>query len=242
MKKMLIWTLGIIGFLMITGFVIVKIYSQPKPEGDVSQGDALARQVESEINKAAWDSVKVIQFTYRGENKYTYDKPNNRVVVEWDKNKVFLNLDSITGTAYFKDKKLQGTKAQKLVKQSWAYWCNDSFWAFAPFKLFDAGTTRSKVVDENGKESLLVEYKSGGVTPGDAYKWILDANGRPEAFKMWVKIIPLKGLGATWGDWVQLKDGAWISTSHKLSKFTFFLTDVKEANSLSEMGYGEEFL
>jgi hypothetical protein len=241
MKKMLVWTLGVIGFVMVAAFILVKIYSQPKPIGDKLAGDALAMKVENQLNKSAWDSVKVIQFMYRGQNKYTFDKPNNKVIVEWDKNKVFLDLESITGTTYSKGRKVEGKKSTKLVKQAWAYWCNDSFWAFAPFKLFDSGTTRSRVIDEKGKENLLIEYASGGVTPGDAYLWQLDENGRPNAFKMWVNIIPLKGLGATWGDWIQLSNGAWLSTSHKLSKFTFYLSDVKEAASLSEMGYGDEF-
>jgi hypothetical protein len=49
----------------------------------------------------------------------------------------------------------------------------------------DEGTTRSLVKNEDKTNGLLVSYASGGVTPGDAYLWKLDANGLPQSYKMW---------------------------------------------------------
>ncbi|MEZ4952350.1 MAG: hypothetical protein R2825_02080 [Saprospiraceae bacterium] len=33
-----------------------------------------------------------------------------------------------------------------------------------------------------------MQYKTGGVTPSDSYVWLLDENGQPTAWKMWVSI------------------------------------------------------
>jgi hypothetical protein len=47
------------------------------------------------------------------------------------------------------------------------YFNNDSFWLIAPFKLRDAGTTRS-IVMQDEKKSFMISYASGGSTPGDS--------------------------------------------------------------------------
>ena len=55
-----------------------------------------------------------------------------------------------------------------------------------------------------------------GVTPGDRYLWVLDEQGLPTAWQMWVRILKIDGLEATWEDWVTLPAGAKISTRHRI--------------------------
>ncbi|MGS0527908.1 hypothetical protein ACU8V7_24695 [Zobellia nedashkovskayae] len=93
---------------------------------------------------------------------------------------------------------------------------NDSFWLVAPFKVFDSGTQRSLVTLEDGSNALMITYSSGGSTPGDSYLWHLGPNGLPESYQMWVSIIPIGGLKATWDDWKIMESGAFLPTSHKL--------------------------
>jgi hypothetical protein len=54
-------------------------------------------------------------------------------------------------------KKLTDSKKQMLKKGN-DYFNNDSFWLIAPFKLRDAGTTRSIVMQDN--QALMITYAS----------------------------------------------------------------------------------
>ena len=107
---------------------------------------------------------------------------------------------------------------------------NDSFCLVAPYKVFDKGTERRLVKSKNNKEALLVTYTSGGSTPGDSYLWHLDDNGKPASFQMWVDILPIDGLEATWTDWTKTKSGAQLPTFHKLMVLGLELNHIKGTN------------
>jgi hypothetical protein len=57
------------------------------------------------------------------------------------------------------------TLKNRCYKKGNDYFNNDSFWLIAPFKLRDAGTTRSIVMQDN--QALMITYASGS-TPGDS--------------------------------------------------------------------------
>ena len=75
----------------------------------------------------------------------------------------------------------------------------------------------------DGKSALLITYGGGGLTPGDAYLWLLDETMRPRAWRMWVSIIPLKGIESSWEGWTALPTGAWVATEHRMTGFTLRL-------------------
>ena len=76
----------------------------------------------------------------------------------------------------------------------------------------------------------MVTYTRGGSTPGDSYLWKLQPNGFPESFKMWVQIIPIGGLEATWDDWQLVESGAFLPKSHQLGPLTIDMGAVKGYN------------
>ena len=132
--------------------------------------------------------------------------------------------------AYVHNFKVDGNQADELIQKAIAYFNNDSFWLVAPYKIFDPGTERKVVVDENNNEALLVNYTTGGTTPGDTYLWQLDENGRPVNFKMWVSSIPIGGLEASWSDWITTKSGALLPLGHSILFFGIDLGEVKATN------------
>ena len=117
-----------------------------------------------------------------------------------------------------------------LIQKAVKMFNNDSFWLVAPYKVFDQGTKRSVVNLENGDKALLVTYTSGGSTPGDSYLWLLDENGLPYAFKMWVKIIPVGGIEASWDNWTKMESGAYLPQSHKLGPLTLSMGNIRGFN------------
>ncbi|MFT5382713.1 MAG: hypothetical protein ACI81W_000102 [Saprospiraceae bacterium] len=221
--------------------VLFFIYNEPRPEGQKStEADALANQMLKAIDKAGWDSTTYVQWTFKGMHSFLWDKDRNFVEVNWGDNRVLLNTKKVTGKAFVKGVEEIGPSAEKLIQDAWSFFCNDSFWLNAPAKAFDPGTERSIVTQEDGSKGLMVSYTSGGVTPGDAYLWILDEKFLPKTWKMWVKIIPVGGMEFSWDQWETLSTGAKVATFHKSSVLDLDISELKGAISLEGLGLSED--
>lgn len=232
MKKAFLYISAIILVLLASGYFIL---NEKLPTGEnPAKADELANKMLKALNKTAWDSTNVVVWTFKGGHQFVWDKENELVQVKWDKNDVLLNLKEWNkGKAFSEGKEITDGQLDVLRGKAWSIFCNDSFWLIAPYKVFDEGVTRKIVKNEDGSEALLASYASGGVTPGDAYLWILDKNSTPTAYKMWVKIIPIGGVSATWEDWKTTETGAIIAQNHKLGPLNLNLTDLRTGNDLA---------
>ncbi|MEM9076002.1 MAG: hypothetical protein AAGC43_03140 [Bacteroidota bacterium] len=196
------------------------------------EADALAHKMLDALNHQSYQNTRFLEWSYRGgANQYKWDKQKGRVVVKWDDIKVDLNLVHPKTSKVFQQKTLvTSEKRETLIQKALKNFNNDSFWLVAPFKVFDKGTQRSIVNLKNENEGLLVTYNSGGTTPGDSYLWILNKNGFPVSYKMWVSILPIGGLEATWDEWLITSSGAYLPKSHKLGPITLSMGEVKGYN------------
>lgn len=222
MKKILKIVLGVLIFftlptLLLFGFVYFK-YNEKLPQGIESpQADVLANRMLEALNFEAYKNTDYIEWTFKKRHHYKWYKAQNKCEVYWKNNKVILDLDSPSNTEVYKNNiKIEGDDKQALVEQATNYFNNDSFWLVAPYKVFDPGVTRRVVTLDKEKKALLVTYNSGGTTPGDSYLWHFDDTGKPTHFQMWVDILPIDGLKATWNDWTTTDTGAQLPTFHKL--------------------------
>ena len=178
-----------------------------------------------------------MSWTFRGDHDFVWDRVNNNAIVTWGDNEVHLNPDEITGKVYKGGKELSEEESHKTVQTAWSHWCNDMFWLSAPFKLKDPGVNLSIARDEDGKEGLLAQYSSGGVTPGDSYLWYTDEAGVPTGYKMWVGIIPIGGIYTSWEKWETVEGGAKIATFHKGGPLEIPITNLKAGDSWQDLGY-----
>jgi hypothetical protein len=190
--------------------------NQPLPEGKTGpEAEALADKMLNNLGYENFqDSSYVLEWHFRGGFNYQYNLQKEQVLISWDKNQVDLNTKTQDGQVTKNGKVLDpGEERQELLSYAIKRFNNDSFWLLAPFKIKDPGTIRSVVETKQGK-ALLVTYQSGGSTPGDSYLWLLDEEGRPYAWKLWVRIIPVGGLKTTWEDW-KAYEGFWLAGSKK---------------------------
>lgn len=228
--KIFKWTGLIVLFLAFFGFIFIWSKNEPQPKVNPSpEADELAQKVLSALNKPAWDTLQGLKWEFPGGHKYSWNKKENSAIISWENHVVFINLDDQTGKVLTDDKEISGEDKKTLLNKAWSFWCNDSFWMFAPYKIFDPNTIRT-IVEYAGKDALLVSYQGGGVTPGDSYLWILDDDYKPVAFKMWVSIIPVGGIKLSWEDWITLPSGAEVSTKHVGDLFTIDMKGVEEIN------------
>lgn len=208
-----------IGLLVLATAALVGYlaYDEPRPTGAPGPAaEALADRILAAVDKPAWDTTDYVAWDFAGRQRYRWWRDVDTVEVTWADKRVLLHTETLTGEAFEDGLRQNGPDADALVQQAWAHFANDSYWLAAPFKLRDPGTERALVELEDGSEGLLVTYSSGGVTPGDAYLWHVDETGLPTRYEMWVSIIPVGGVDATWEEYVRLPSGARVATMHEI--------------------------
>jgi hypothetical protein len=234
------WILKIVKYVFVLLLIAIMafvgvyvIYNQPLPTGKPGlEADALATKMLKAVNYNAYKNTRYLEWTYRkGAHKYVWDKHKGSVKVTWKNYIIDLTLGNHTRSIAFKDgKQLKGNEKDELVNKAIAFFNNDSFWLVAPYKVFDKGVKRSLVILDDDTEALLVTFQSGGSTPGDSYLWKLQPNGFPQNFQMWVKILPIGGLKASWDDWQVMESGAFLPKSHTIGPITLDMGEVRGYN------------
>lgn len=237
MKKALKILLKCIGVLFILGAVgcgiFYGVYNKPIPKGKPGvAADSLAHKMLTAINYQAYKDTRYVEWNFKGRaHRYKWDKQLGVVRVEWEDYRVLLNLtDPEKSSVFDTDIQVKEGLRTELIEKAVSNFNNDSFWLVAPFKVFDNATQRSLVTLEDGSDGLLITYTSGGTTPGDSYLWRLGSNGFPESFRMWVAIIPIGGLKASWDNWQIMESGVFLPTSHQLGPIDFQMEDVSAYN------------
>lgn len=234
MLKKILYTLALLFILVVIGY---RLADEPRPEGEQGpRAEYLTEKMLEAVNYSAWQDINTISWSYPRGHDFIWDKKSNLVQVKWDDYRVLLNPDNRSGKVYENNEEVKEGKGE-LLQKAFKYFANDSFWLIAPFKAKDPGTVQSVVMYE-GEEALMIEYTSGGVTPGDAYLWILDENGLPIAWKFWVQLVPVGGLYFTWEEWVSL-NGPKISTFHD-GLLNIEITNLKVAENAAELNNGKD--
>ena len=232
-KRILKITGGVIVFftlpsLLFFGFIYLK-YNEDLPTGiEGPKADLLAKRMLKVLNKEAYLKTDYLEWTFKNIHHYKWNKTDKTCEVSWDEITVILDLENKEHSKVFAgQQEYNGVEKQDYINKAETYFNNDSFWLVAPYKVFDPGTERRLVTTEDGKEALLVTYTSGGTTPGDSYLWHFDETGKPKSYQMWVDILPIGGLEATWENWITTKSGAEFPTFHKLLFLALEIDNVK---------------
>lgn len=197
--------------LLFFGFVYFK-YNEDLPSGETgAKADALAHKMLDALNHEAYEVTNYLEWQFKNRRLYKWYKTDNRCQVHWNNYKVDLNLNDLSQSkVYVNDFQIDDEQSEALITKAHDYFNTDSFWLVAPYKVFDKGVKR-QVINYNGKEALLVT-----LTSGDSYLWILDDTAKPIGYKMWVSVLPIGGIEASWKDWITTESGAQLPTVHYL--------------------------
>ena len=227
-----------LGLVLLGGLLLLFIggwlLSEPRPQGEAgAAADSLAHRMMTAVDCAAWDTTGAVSWVFAGRHRHLWDRQRNYARVQWGDLEVLLDLSTREGIAFESGIRLSPAKAADPLETAWKFWVNDAFWLNAPCKAFDAGTERLLVSHPDGP-ALLVRYERGGVTPGDAYLWLLGPDFKPEAWRMWVEVIPVGGLEMSWEGWQTLPTGAQLASLHH-NLLTLPLTEITGAVSLAAL-------
>ncbi|WP_027076139.1 hypothetical protein [Maribacter antarcticus] len=234
MVRKLLKILGILFVVVLVAFItIYAVYNEKLPEGRPgADADALAQKMLSTLNYDKFKQTRFLEWSFQGgAHQYKWDKEKRNVAVSWDDFLVNLDLIAPESSLVFKNgERLMDIESEAFIEKAVGYFNNDSFWLVAPYKVFDSGVTRSIVPLPDGTDGLLVTYTTGGSTPGDSYLWMLQPNGFPKSFKMWVNIIPIGGIEATWDDWDEMESGVFLPKSHEMGPVKLLMGDIQGYN------------
>lgn len=231
--------LKLLPFLLLFGCASVDKAIPEQDEGPLA--DSLAQKIMNATAYDSWQETGIVAWTFAGQNKHVWDRERKLSRVEWGNTVVMFNHTTMKGKAWKDEEPVEGEDLAELIDKAWDHWANDSFWLNPFEKLYDEGTERAYVETEDGDDALLITYTSGGNTPGDSYLWITDETGLPKAVKMWVSIIPVKGIEFSWEEWQTLNTGAKAAGLHKLSFIKLRLEDMQAASSVTEFAEEDPF-
>ncbi|WP_299336330.1 hypothetical protein [uncultured Psychroserpens sp.] len=211
-------------------------YNEELPTGSQGQAaDQLAIKMLDALNHEAYKATDYIEFTFKKRHHYKWIKAENTCEVYWKNIMVHLDLANHDNSLVtVSNEPYTGEDVDEYINKALDLFNNDTFWLVAPYKVFDPGVERRLVTTENDKEALLVTYTDGGSTPGDSYLWHFDNNGKPKSYQMWVDILPIDGLEASWTDWTTTDTGAQLPTFHKLLFMGLEIEDIKTSQLLEK--------
>lgn len=235
MMKLLRLTLYFICICIAGVIAAIIIFNKPVPRGIVGpEAEAYTDSMMAAVNCADWERLRYVTWSYKGKHHYVWDKYYHLAEIHYDDLRILLNLNTLDGIVWKNGVRLSIHEKRKYLAEAWKFWCNDSFWLNPVCKLRDAGVVRRIVKLKNNEKALLATYTKGGVTPGDSFLWFTDENSLPTAWKMWVHLLPIRGLKATWEGWTP--DGIRISTLHHIGPYRIEIQNLKSGTHHTDLG------
>ena len=228
-----LYVIGILAILVIGGIIVA---SKPLPEGEEGEkAEAVTDYMLNAGNLPAWESIRYLSWKYRGDHTYVWDRWYNLTEICYDDVRILLNLNTLDGKAWDGGRRLEGEEKRDVLQKGWEKWCNDSFWLNPFVKARDSGVSRRFVELDSGNDGLLITFAEGGVTPGDSYLIELNRGGLPVSWRMWVSVLPVKGLKFDIVEWKDV-DGARIATKHAIGSYEIEIADVISGDHHSDIG------
>lgn len=127
--KYLKWTAIILVSIVAIIFIALKLVSKSLPEGTQGQeAEALTDKMLSAINAEAYDQLTYLEWTFRGDHHYAWNKKDNQVVVKWQDFEVKLSPDDLSGTSTKNGIALVGETHQQALETAWSTF--PMLWAF----------------------------------------------------------------------------------------------------------------
>ena len=232
-KKLLRLLFIVFILTVLSGSIAFYVLDKPLPKKiESEEADQMAHRMLAATHYEHWEKTGLVRWSFAHSHHFLWDRKRDFVQVEWNDAKVLLDTKKLSRSiAYQNDILVENDTKSDLINTAWEYFCNDSFWLCAHYKVFDEGTKR--YLTDN--DELMIQYESGGVTPGDSYVWQLDESSKPTSFQMWVQIIPIGGLKADWSALTETETGAILPLEHSFGPISFSIDNIFTATSVREV-------
>lgn len=183
--RLCVWSaLALVGLLSISDRLAAQdkpAVSSATPEVADARAQAIAAQVMQALGgREAWDKTRCVRWLFFGRRLHYWDKWTGDVRIESGDKLVLMNIHTKKGRAW--EGGVEVTQPDSLAKRldkGFAWWTNDMYWVFMPYKLQDPGV-RLRYVGErtmqDGRAADVLEltFASVGMTPENKYDVMVD--------------------------------------------------------------------
>lgn len=187
------------------------------PEGEEGQkAEELAQKMLEAAKVRLWnEDAAAVTFRFREKHEYFWDKKRDLIEYKDEDILVLFNRRTFAYKAFSGDAytdALTGAEASEAFETAYSNFTNDVFWLQPMYHISSPGTKWYYLEDG----SLRVTFTSGGVTPGDTYVFVPGEDYRLKEMKMWVSILPFKGVGADFSDYKPTEAGIPVARNRDL--------------------------
>jgi pyrroloquinoline quinone biosynthesis protein B len=158
----------------------------PAPGFDLAGSDPRAVEIADRVMEAmggrrAWDATRYVTWRFFGARRHLWDRHSGDVRIEGtdrDTGRPFvilMNIHTRTGGAWVGGEVVQDSAERaRWLDHGEAWWINDGYWLFAPYKLKDTGVTlrcagEAVTLDGAAADVLELTFEGVGRTPRNRY-------------------------------------------------------------------------
>jgi hypothetical protein len=199
--------------------------------------EQLAQKMLAGADFDKWQATAAVSFTFPGGDKIFWDRKRKLVEVAFKQKLV--QFSEVSGKSIcFEEERRVFDECTDMTQAAIKRFYNHTFWLNPAFHITSPGAERALVEGDK----LLVTFKSGGSTPGDSYLFTLDAEGKIAEMRMWVSILPIKGVRAVFSNYVKTQTGVRIALNHEVASLASVnLSDVVMYAQYPEKGGADRF-
>lgn len=139
------------------------------------------RVMEAMGGREAWDDTRHLSWVFFGKRRHFWDKWTGDVRIEAEDQLVLMNIHTREGRVFEGGVEVTDpVHRAELLEQGYAWWVNDSYWVFMPYKLKDTGVRLGYLGEgtmTDGREAEIIEltFEDVGLTPQNRYVVMVDA-------------------------------------------------------------------
>ncbi len=225
----LLCSVGLLCACALLLFALVAFFlDQPLPAGrEGPDAEQLRAKIERAAGLDAWNKTAALSFffplsstrhfrdNFRAYREVVWEEGKVTYAVQYDQHANFL--------AVADGKRVSHDAGWKLYEEADKRHTNDFFWLH-PFSQMRAPGAKVLFV---GKRALLLQYESGGYTPGDSYLFVVNEDSFPIRWQLWASVLPWDGIEFSFEEWHTCSTGARFSLRHKHTLFDVPIRDLK---------------
>lgn len=149
--------------------------------GSDAKAVAIADEVMEKLGgRENWDKTRYITWRFFGRRLHVWDKWTGNARIESGNLIILMNLNTKNGRAWKDAQEITHPDSlKKELEKGYAFWVNDSYWVFMPYKLKDSGVTlkyhgEGQMADSSAADILALTFENVGLTPQNKYLVYVD--------------------------------------------------------------------